>query len=148
MTRDPFVTLSNSELTFAWTPTTVVFGFVVFLVTAVFSFLIWKRNHYSVSSGILELLRLLVVAIVAVTLNQPEWRESYEPDEKPVLAILRDASGSMKTSRCTRPTTHGVLERSTAARSAFMKASWLARNAGDCECAYASAEKTIKCVRP
>jgi len=97
VTRDPFVTLSNSELTFAWTPTTVVFGFVVFLVTAGFSFLIWKRNHYSVSSGILELLRLLVVAIVAVTLNQPEWRETYEPDEKPVFAILRDASGSMKT---------------------------------------------------
>jgi len=87
------MTLSNSELTFAWTPMTVVFGIVVFLVTAVFSFLIWKRNHYSASSGFLEMLRLLVVAIVAVTLNQPEWRETYEPDEKPVLAILRDASG-------------------------------------------------------
>ena len=91
------MTLSNSELTFAWTPMTVVFGIVVFLVTAVCSVLIWKRNHYSASSGLLEGLRLLVVAMVVMTLNQPEWRETFEPDEKPVLAILRDASRSMMT---------------------------------------------------
>jgi hypothetical protein len=91
------VTLSNSELTFAWTPVTVVFGVVLFLVTAVFSFLIWKRSHFSKATGLLEALRLLAVAAVALTLNQPEWRETYEPDEKPVIAVLRDASGSMKT---------------------------------------------------
>lgn len=88
---------STSELTFAWTPTTVVFGLAVFFATLVFSFLIWKRSRYSAASGLLELLRLLVVAAVAVTLNQPEWRETYEPNEKPVLAVLRDDSGSMAT---------------------------------------------------
>jgi hypothetical protein len=97
------VTLSNSELTFAWTPMTVVFGVVVFLVTSVFSFLIWKRSHFSAATGILELLRLLAVAAVALTLNQPEWRETYEPDEKPVIAVLRDASGSMKTEDVVAP---------------------------------------------
>ena len=60
----------------------------------------------------------------------------------------RNASGSISQSLCTRPTTHGVALRLTAARSAFMNESWFARNAADCECAYASAEKTIKCVRP
>lgn len=106
------MTLSNSELTFAWTPTTVVFGIVVFVVTAVFSFLIWKRHLFSASSGFLEFLRLLVVAIVALTLNQPEWRETYEPDEKPALAILRDASGSMKTEDVTDETAPGRAPRS------------------------------------
>ena len=89
--------LTNSELTFSWTPTTVVFGVVVFLVTAVFSFLIWKRSGFTASSGFLECLRLLAVAAVAITLNQPEWRETYQPDQKPTIAVLYDASGSMAT---------------------------------------------------
>lgn len=106
------MTLSNSELTFAWTPTTVVFGIAVFVVTAVFSFLIWKRHHFSGASGFLEFLRLLAVALVALTLNQPEWRETYEPDEKPALAILRDASGSMKTEDVTDESAPGRAPRS------------------------------------
>ncbi len=91
------MTLSDSELTFSSTPTTIVFGVAVLLVTAVFSFLIWKRSRFSLSSGLLETLRLLAVAAVTLTLNQPEWRETYRPDRKPVLAVLHDASGSMKT---------------------------------------------------
>lgn len=89
--------LTNSELVFLWTPLSVVFGIALFLATAVFSFLIWKRSRYAAFTGWLEALRLVVVAAVALTLNQPEWRETYEPDEKPVLAILGDGSGSMET---------------------------------------------------
>lgn len=91
------MTLTNSELTFLWTPTSVVFGVALFVVTAVFSFLIWKRNHFSKAAGVLEALRLLVVGAVGITLNQPEWREVFEPDEEPVIAVLRDESGSMQT---------------------------------------------------
>jgi len=117
------VILSNSELTFAWTPMTVVFGIGVFAVTAVFSFLIWKRNHFSASSGLLEGLRLLVVAIVAVTLNQPEWRETFEPDEKPVLAILRDVSRSMMTEDVTTENAPAGVPRSRESLAAEMVAS-------------------------
>lgn len=89
--------LTESELTFSWTPLTAGFGITVFLATAIFSFLIWKRNHFAKPTGALEFLRLLIVAIVCLLLGQPEWREIYTPDEKPVIAILKDASGSMAT---------------------------------------------------
>ncbi len=91
------MTPSHSELIFAWTPTTLVFGVVLCLVAAALSFSIWKRSGFSASSGCLEALRLLAVAAVALTLNQPEWRETRQPDSKPVVAVLRDASGSMRT---------------------------------------------------
>lgn len=59
--------------------------------------MIWKRSAYSAASGCLEFLRLLIVSSVALTLNQPEWRETFEPDQKPVIAVLRDQSASMTT---------------------------------------------------
>ena len=40
------------------------------------------------SMGLLELLRLALVAIVAVLLNQPEWIEEFRPEEKPSIAVL------------------------------------------------------------
>lgn len=91
------MTLTNSELTFTWTPLSVVFGIALFLSTAVFSLLIWKRSRFAAPTGWLEFLRLLVVALVALTLNQPEWKETFRPDEQPVVAVLRDSSGSMAT---------------------------------------------------
>lgn len=106
------MTLSNSELTFAWTPLTAVFGIALFLVTAVFSFLIWQRSRFSAASGTLEILRLLAVAAVALTLNQPEWRETYQPDEKPVIGVLRDASASMQTEDVGAENTPGGVLRS------------------------------------
>lgn len=95
------MTPSQSELTFAWTPTTLVFGGSLLLATAVLSFLIWKRSRFSTSTGLLEALRLLVVAAVALTLNQPEWRETFRPDSQPTVAVLRDASASMRTEDAT-----------------------------------------------
>ncbi len=91
------MTLTNSELTFFWTPAMVVSGIVMLIATALLGFLIWKRSGYSAATGWLEALRLLIVAAVALTLNQPEWRESFEPDRKPVIAVLKDESGSMQT---------------------------------------------------
>ncbi len=91
------MTLTSSELTFTWTPATLVFGIVLVLATAAVSFIIWKRNNFSRSTFLLELLRVIIVALVAITLNQPEWREVFEPDDKPVIAVLHDESGSMAT---------------------------------------------------
>lgn len=91
------MTLTSSELTFSWTPATLVFGIVLVLATSVVSFVIWKRNHFSKATLLLESLRVFIVALVALTLNQPEWREIFEPDEKPVIAVLYDESGSMAT---------------------------------------------------
>src|SRR6185369_17643299 len=45
----------------------------------------------------LELLRIILVTIAALLFNQPEWIEEYRPKEKPSIAVLWDASGSMGT---------------------------------------------------
>lgn len=91
------MTLTDSELTFAWTPFTAVLGILMVIAALVLSFMIWKRNRFSASTGFLELIRVVIITGVAITLNQPEWREIFEPDEKPVLAVLYDDTGSMKT---------------------------------------------------
>ena len=49
------------------------------------------------STGLLEALRLLLAIGIAITLNQPEWREIFKPDSKPELAVLVDTSRSMET---------------------------------------------------
>jgi len=67
------------------------------VATIVLSFIIWQRSRYSLSQGLLEFLRIAIVTLVALTLNQPEWRETFDPDESPVIAVLHDASGSMAT---------------------------------------------------
>jgi hypothetical protein len=57
----------------------------------------WRRSGYARSQGLLELTRLVVVILMAVALNQPEWVEEYRPDDKPSLVILHDTSASMDT---------------------------------------------------
>ncbi len=49
------------------------------------------------------MLRLLIVAIVGVLLNQPEWVEEFRPDEKPSIAVLWDASASMRHATWSMP---------------------------------------------
>jgi hypothetical protein len=65
--------------------------------TAGFCWVAWRRHGYSRSHGLLELLRLTIVCLLALTLNQPEWVEEFRPVEKPVLAVLWDDSISMQT---------------------------------------------------
>ena len=62
-----------------------------------YGFIAWRRSGYRVAMGLLELLRLAIVALVAVLLNQPEWIEEFRPEEKPTIAVLWDASPSMDT---------------------------------------------------
>ena len=85
------------SLTFLWTPWTAALSIAAVLVTAVYSFIAWRRAGYRASMGLLELLRLAIVAMVAVLLNQPEWIEEFRPEEKPTIAVLIDASPSMET---------------------------------------------------
>jgi hypothetical protein len=87
----------SRSLTFLWTPWSAVLSAVVVLATAGFCFVAWRRSGYRYAMGLLELLRLTLVALVAVMLNQPEWIEEYRPEEKPSIAVLWDASPSMET---------------------------------------------------
>jgi hypothetical protein len=89
--------MTTSSFTLLWTPATVAIAMAALLVTAGFSFVAWKRSGYRRSIAALELLRLTIVAIGGLLLNQPEWIEEYRPEEKPSVAILCDASTSMET---------------------------------------------------
>ena len=88
---------SVQSLTFLASPWTVAAAILVWLVVAGLSFIAWRRSGYRPSIGALEALRLLILAIVGVLLNQPEWIEEFRPEEKPSIAVLHDASASMTT---------------------------------------------------
>ena len=53
--------------------------------------------------GWLETLRVILAILLALTLNQPEWREEYEPEHPPTVAVLWDNSRSMETQDVLQP---------------------------------------------
>jgi uncharacterized membrane protein len=57
----------------------------------------WARSGFRRVTGMLEALRVLLALGIAITLNQPEWREVFKPETKPELAVLVDTSRSMQT---------------------------------------------------
>ncbi|MEM6916017.1 MAG: hypothetical protein AAF491_05560, partial [Verrucomicrobiota bacterium] len=116
------MTLTNSELTFSSSPASVLFALVVFGTAVFFSFVTWKRNRYALSTGFLETLRLTILSAVLLTLNQPEWKKTFEPDQKPVIAVLRDESGSMETEDVERES--GRSSRASLAASLTREESW------------------------
>ena len=89
--------MTTSTFTFLWTPATLAIALLALIITSVFSFISWRRSGFRNSIGVLELLRLSIVALGGALLNQPEWIEQYHPEEKPSVAILCDDSTSMET---------------------------------------------------
>ena len=90
-------------LTFLWTPWSAVASVVLVLVAAGLCFVAWWRSGYRASMGLLELLRLALVVVAALLLNQPEVVQEFRPEEKPTIAVLWDASPSMETRDAERP---------------------------------------------
>ncbi len=84
-------------LSFAWTPWSLTTGILLVVIAAFLCALAWRRSGYAPRVGLLELLRLVIVVMVAITLNQPEWLEQYVPEQQPTLVVLLDQSGSMQT---------------------------------------------------
>jgi hypothetical protein len=84
-------------LRFFTTPWTILISLALVAATVVVAFLTWRRSGWAAGTGVVELLRVLIAAVVATLLNQPEWVEEFRPEEKPVVAVLVDASRSMDT---------------------------------------------------
>ena len=91
------MTPANSEFVFTQTPVATTTAIVFVVLILILGFMAWKRSGWKTSIGWLEFLRLLVAIGIAITLFQPEYRETFKPENKPVLAILHDISGSMET---------------------------------------------------
>ncbi|RKU27767.1 hypothetical protein C6499_11060 [Candidatus Poribacteria bacterium] len=81
--------LSNNSIT--------VLGLIIVVATGVLCWLAWHRSGYRMQTGWLELLRFVLVGLVVVTLNQPEWLKTQPPDRRSTLAVLWDQSKSMQT---------------------------------------------------
>ncbi len=90
-------------MTFVWTFTTLVISIIVLIVAAACCFISWRRSGCSRSMLWLELFRFILIALVLVTLNQPEFTQEIKPKEQPTLVVLHDISGSMKTQDVINP---------------------------------------------
>ncbi len=91
------MTPSSESLVFTQTPAATAVAVGVVATTAILAWMAWRRSGYRLAIGLLESLRVFIVAAIAVTLNQPEWREIFLPTTKPTLVVLTDASHSMQT---------------------------------------------------
>jgi len=92
-----FPQLLLAEITLDVEPWTLAFVFAACAAVLALSALAWWRNEFRLGTGLLELLRVVLVVLAGITLLAPEWRQSTVPDEKPVLAVLSDVSDSMGT---------------------------------------------------
>jgi len=88
---------NQQGLSFLPNPTSLVLGLVLIAVTSVLCWLAWRRSDYRRTTGLLELLRLVLVCLVVATLCQPEWLATEPATQNPTLAVLWDQSNSMKT---------------------------------------------------
>ncbi len=93
----------SGELVFVTTRPTVVFGCILVVATLALSIWSLRRLERARGMGWLETLRVILAILLALTLNQPEWREEYEPEHPPTVAVLWDNSRSMETQDVLQP---------------------------------------------
>ncbi|MCC7084093.1 MAG: hypothetical protein IT427_03690 [Pirellulales bacterium] len=116
---------AQHSITFSTSPWIVVISIAIVAVAAGFGYTAWKRSGFLRSIGRLELLRITIVALAAVVLNQPEWIEEYRPSERPSIAVLIDRSPSMETQDVAPPTGAGVaVTRNEAAAPLASQQAW------------------------
>lgn len=89
--------MSDLSLEFQPTTLTVLLSAVAMASICWLGWLAWSRSGYRTSVLFLELLRLAIVALVLLTLNQPETVRTLTPVEKPTMVVLVDRSKSMET---------------------------------------------------
>jgi cytochrome bd-type quinol oxidase subunit 2 len=90
-------------MNFVWTPFTLILTVVVLIAAAVCCWISWRRSGYLRSMLLLEILRFVLITIVLITLNQPEFTQEIKPQEQPTLVVLHDTSGSMQTQDVMNP---------------------------------------------
>ncbi|MEO8351158.1 MAG: hypothetical protein ABI680_05465, partial [Chthoniobacteraceae bacterium] len=88
---------ATQSLVFAPTPTSLAISIAFVAVVIILAAMAWRRSGFRTATGLLEALRVLIAIGIALTLNQPEWRETFQPDSKPTLVVLADQSHSMET---------------------------------------------------
>lgn len=97
------VNFSISNLTFSPTLVTLWIGIIALLAIGTLCVIAIRRSTRRKRTGVLELIRFLCALICVLMLWQPEWRVITEPNSKPEVAILFDASRSSTTADAILP---------------------------------------------
>jgi hypothetical protein len=120
------MTPSSQSLVFVWTATSLTLGILLVGVVGYLSWTAWERSGFRRTTGYLEGLRLLIAIAIALTLNQPEWRQIFKPESKPLLAVLVDVTKSMQTRDVFDPSRPSADpgSRADAAKPFMDKAAW------------------------
>ncbi len=91
------MTPTSESLVFNAEPWSLAVGWGFVLLILLLALTACARSGWRRATLLLESLRVLIAVCLAVTLLQPEWRRVFQPESKPVLALLHDVSGSMET---------------------------------------------------
>ncbi|MGV3772689.1 MAG: hypothetical protein ACO1QB_07290 [Verrucomicrobiales bacterium] len=94
-----------SHWSLAATPWAIFLGALLWIVSGWVCFANWKRSGKRKAVARLEVLRFLLITLLAFTLLRPEWVQLRERTSKPEIAILLDASTSMETKDLLQGTT-------------------------------------------
>lgn len=70
---------------------------IAVVAVCILSWFSWSRSGFRTGVGLLELLRIALVAFAVFLLNQPESVEEFKPSERPTVVVLADQSLSMQT---------------------------------------------------
>lgn len=91
--------MESSTSQFVFNPLPEAFAVGVAFTAAVsgLALMAWRRSGWRPIIGWLELLRIIISVAIAFTLLQPEWLETFKPQNKPAMVVLADVSGSMGT---------------------------------------------------
>ena len=85
------------------TPFSVIFSVLMLSICLWLSWMALCRTNFKRSSVLLESFRVLLVAMVALVIFQPEWLQKFLPEQEPVVAVVWDESGSMETQDVLNP---------------------------------------------
>ncbi len=89
--------MSETTFAFQWTTLTLAISVAALLLVCALSGLAWRRSGFRTPVGLLELLRIAIVIICVLLLNQPESIQAFKPSDKPTVVVLGDQSLSMDT---------------------------------------------------
>ena len=86
-----------SHWSFAASIPLIVVGAILWLAAGALSFENWRRRGRNRTTLLLESLRMLAVSMLCLTIFKPELVRQSNVTQRPEVAILCDASGSMQT---------------------------------------------------
>jgi hypothetical protein len=87
----------TGNLELSLTASAIMPGACFVLVVVVLAFVAARRGRFRAEVIRLETFRVLIALAIALTLLQPEWKQTFQPEHRGTVAVLIDTSKSMQT---------------------------------------------------